>query len=99
MRGASAIDQRISGTGIKLATYDLLIELHSVLHERLEKRYPSVGVDSSLSAIPCRGRWCRDPIAIYCAMQLSCMMAQMESAMTRAPASEDWMPSGAVYSG
>ena len=27
------------------------------------------------------------------AMQLSCMMAQMESAMTRAPASDDWIPS------
>ena len=98
MRVGSTIDQRISGTGIKLTTYDLLIELHSVLHERLEN-YPSVGVDSSLTAIPCRDRCCRDPIAIYCAMQLSCMMAQMESAMTRAPASEDWMPSGAVYSG
>lgn len=34
-----------------------------------------------------------------CTTQLACMMAQIESAMTRAPATDDWMPSDAVYSG
>lgn len=45
MRVASAIDQRISATGIKTTAYDLLIELPSVPHGRLENGTTGVGVE------------------------------------------------------
>jgi hypothetical protein len=37
--------------------------------------------------------------AFHCAMHLSCMVAQIKSAITPAPVTEAWMPLAAVYSG